>query len=435
MYQPQYYQQHDHENIFSFFDHFGISLSTTEQEIVQLLVLLMHNFLAADNAVREPDTQAFMTDLPMRNKPTVLPPLMSPFTSPVITLVVGGPDSPSRETQPTHFHVHRSLLLKHSPIFRVMLGGSEHDDAAAESSAPASWTESKKNVLELPEDRAADCAMLLRWLYSSDHSNNSEFLPLHQPGLEHEEIDDAVQRCRTWRDRNGSPQNNQENTMHGPSFNYNDVYIDDADDASRMRPFGKDDVHAAGSRERPPTLHHGPWAAMLNTIAQSAAVARDALTKDPGSETTTTDNPRPEPPALGPLIRLYILADKYLISEASSQYPTSSNVTKSPEVVAGNLERPNHIKYQILLRLQTINRMIKVVPDREDVDRLWSSITVDAKNDPLKMGILKMYAMLSQRERKKIVYDDTRRWNYDFLMDLFVVAPGQTNVPVTGGSW
>jgi hypothetical protein len=89
---------------------------------------------------------------------------ISPYTSLPVTLLVGGPASPSRESEPVPFYVHADLLKSISPFFRAAFGPS---------SSPASngiynsigFKESQTRTMTLPEERPDDVRYLLQWVY------------------------------------------------------------------------------------------------------------------------------------------------------------------------------------------------------------------------------------------------------------------------------
>lgn len=375
----------------------------TRKEVLLLLINLMTDSCSHTHDHGEDDRAETVNDQTTPIKAFPAPPrIVSLYTSPIVTLEVGGPESPSAEPYPTRFHVHRSLLIKHSTVFRAMLGSTSqpHTERSTDS-AQTSWLEAQQDVLSLPEDRASDWAMLLKWMYSGPHPDALEILSVHQPGLGIEEIDTGVKKLVAWRENNGYVRRKPRTDESDDSMSSEDGVSETDSDGDRR----------ASNLMIPLIQREKRYASVINCGSLRASFRRNRRSAEP----------RPDPPALGPLIRLYILADKYLVSEDSPSTSTLNNTQNTKEDKPACF-RPSHIKYQIYLRLQTIYKLIKVVPDREDVDRLWSSITTESSKDVLKTGILGMYAVLSERERQKIMYADTKRWNYEFLRDLFVLA-------------
>ena len=92
---------------------------------------------------------------------------------------------------------------------------------------------------------------------------------------------------------------------------------------------------------------------------------------------------RPRPPAFGPLIRLYIIADKY-------------------DVCGG-------LKEDIVDRADEVSKLSNCVPDAEDIWGLWDGVveSVDSKEGEqskvsLKVKVLELYAGLNFRSMRSL---------------------------------
>jgi BTB/POZ domain len=86
------------------------------------------------------------------SKPDAQASPISPYLSPPIALIVGGPQSHKQQT----FYVHADLLTSLSPFFRAAF--DNHDDQTG-------FAESTTLTMRLPEERPEDVAFLLEWLY------------------------------------------------------------------------------------------------------------------------------------------------------------------------------------------------------------------------------------------------------------------------------
>ncbi|XHG06331.1 hypothetical protein AWENTII_009536 [Aspergillus wentii] len=98
--------------------------------------------------------------------------------TPIITVLVGSSER--------HFHIHRSLLRRHSLFFRHMLRSEK-------------FQESKERIVRLPEDDVTTFAVFAEWLYLGDEcdtgaifkdahgkdnsTNDDEFLGNIQPNI------------------------------------------------------------------------------------------------------------------------------------------------------------------------------------------------------------------------------------------------------------
>ena len=118
------------------------------------------------------------------------------FNSPPVTLLVGGPSSPSTELHPIPFYVHADLLTSVSSFFRAAF-----DTKSAHTASNKGWSfaESQTRMMRLPEERPEDVAYLMQWVYWGalhkrivGRSQGSGVLV--EGGLWHEEVDERVHR-------------------------------------------------------------------------------------------------------------------------------------------------------------------------------------------------------------------------------------------------
>ena len=79
----------------------------------------------------------------------------APFTSAIVTILVGGGRPPSLETSSVPFHAHSDLLTSLSPFFRAALAVNQG----------YGFLESQTRVIRLPEERLEDVTFFLQWCY------------------------------------------------------------------------------------------------------------------------------------------------------------------------------------------------------------------------------------------------------------------------------
>jgi BTB/POZ domain len=277
--------------------------------------------------------------------------ILSPFTASPITLLVGGPDSPSKEDVPVAFYVHESVVTAVSPFFR----------AAFDLNLRHGFSERMSRQMKLPEDRPEDFAFLLQWVYwkvSNEVTGAEDAHACAGTGLRHPSIDLPLAEYNAYRERRRAERSLVEKVKeecHNP-------------------------VHqlALGL----------PFASANGMQPLQAQVPSDGATENIESIESTTDTlaekqrlRRPAPPAFGPLIRLYTLADKYIL--------------------------PPLLKRMICTRVRDVGREGRCVPDANDVALLWDSVVEEAgveersrDNDNLKTAMLDMYAGLSVKSFK-----------------------------------
>jgi len=255
----------------------------------------------------------------------------------------------------------------------------------------------------MPEDRIEDVEFLLQWLYCGLHHRNALYFDVtdhyvyqklyihfiyHQSGLEHSEIDLAVSKYAAWK--------------------YSTNLERKAKVSRRKMPLNI----------TPHNLIPKPQQQARNTSQPLSASASTSLPPAPLVPKPRVSQSRPQPPPFGPLIRLYILADKYNIDT-----PSSTDSFLHPKHGHGNTSLRN----QIIQRIKAIHILANCVPDIEDVERLWTCVPVDTEG--LKSVIVEMYAGLSRGAFGKVFGVGSGRhvegekeceWHPEFLWDLLV---------------
>ena len=162
------------------------------------------------------------------------------------------------------FYVHAKLLTNVSPVFRAAFGGGPEGDEEG-------FLESQTRTMRLPEERPDDFRFLLQWVYWWASQN------LHRTGS-----GSAGQAC--------PDRPSQLLGQEGPSLGA---------------------IHA---------LWHAQIDPALVKLAQYHRERRNPINTDTGprcggdSSQSVVEITRPRPPGFGPLIRLYVLADKYGIA-------------------------------------------------------------------------------------------------------------------------
>ena len=236
---------------------------------------------------------------------------MSPYSSSIITLIIGGPESPSREPSPVKFYIHEPLLVVNSPVFRAMLSKPKEE---ASGISPM-WVEARSKEIRLPEDRVCDWTMLAKWLYcagsecnalSADHVEKLgstallEKLKKEQPTFRDDEANLGAADYITWcLDRARHSYATKVHLRETYSRNIFSPYYAKLQDKVEKRIAAGDPIIDV-ERDLDCVI-----------VGEGASSDEDAVTKP--------DIPRPAPPALGSLIRLYILADKYAINHTTPQ--------------------------------------------------------------------------------------------------------------------
>lgn len=330
---------------------------------------------------------------------------VSLYATNIVTLTVGGPASPARECSPLKLYIHESLLTDNSPVFRAML----LQPAQNANESLTTWMEARTKDIRLPEDRVTDWAMLAKWLYSGGSETNrlsaKDVEQLNglgllaqmrekQPGLTDSTAISAAVDYVTWRKDRDCRRSKATVDVSKPAPNFRIVVM----------PTRHQELHGQ-ALER---IKAGVPAKDVEKELDCIIVGEAGITGE--ERTTESKAPRPAPPALGPLIRLYILADKYAIDDAARRpslfeprWPSPASSDSADAATPRNTNKTS-IKQQIVLRLRAINKLMNVVPDREDIERLWSNI-ID-KHDPLKLTIVEIYARLTKMSLERIIDSD-----------------------------
>lgn len=344
------------------------------------------------------------------------------YATKIVTLVVGGPASPAQERSPTKFYIHEPLLVESSPVFRAMLSRPNHDDRPGTS--PSVWKEAHTKEIHLPEDRVSDWAMLAKWLYSGGIAANTlstqdverlggldllQQIREKQPGLADSAATSAVADFVAWRESQRPKRYKRTIDLsklvgasaaaQGPSCSGGYMWYR----AKTLIDAGQPVEHVEK------TLHCNVVGAAAGTTTTTAAAAT--------AQEETAEGlglPRPAPPALGPLLRLYILTDKYGIDDGvrprfSSPGPRlkgpccssdSADADADADTASEGTTSETSLSHQIVLRLRAINKVANVVPGREDIDRLWSAVVLG--EDALKTEVVQMYARMNRRSFESV---------------------------------
>lgn len=307
------------------------------------------------------------------------------FSSSLVMLIVGGPQSPAHELHATTLYVHEELLIAASPVFSRMLSTSYNKILSDGTSSP--WIEAKTRQVILPEDRVEDWARLVYWLYADrlagntlqtrhlQNKTNSQvlfFMQKHQPGLADWSLITSIKAYQRWKHHN-SQSRNQYGCLDDAKLSV--VLRKALSKAGIDRQITKDDLALVRA---------------LNVGEQFNPAALRCS--------------RPDPPMFGPLIRLAVLADKYGIG-TTGQF---------------GLQR------QIALRLQAVNSLANAIPNREDVNRMWHGLP--EYNHPVKLVVLDCYARLKEQSFKNVVgcsrveivvkTTEPSLWPAEFLRDV-----------------
>lgn len=243
---------------------------------------------------------------------------------------------------PVVFYVHQDYLTSVSDFFR----------AAFENKNGVGYTEGASRVMRMPEDRPEDWAYALQWIYSVLSSSTLGLACLHSAtSLWHEDVDVPLTRYQEYRMMKRAEKHRVVESQQ-PSI-----------DASVKATEPTDDIDVTTPAE--------------NNVQRNI------------SNPTPTIK-RPPPPAFGPLIRLYILADKYSL--------------------------PAELKLDICRRVEEVGRLGKCIPDQGDVWNLWDSVL-----EPPKEAVDRLSAeeLKSQGGLKDTILDMYRDLNVSSFGNLF----------------
>lgn len=321
------------------------------------------------------------------------------------------------------------------------------------------WTEGLTRTVHMPADRVVDVRMLITWLVAERSSEEMaetdeereerkerirewrcdvpatrqlqiwEDLCNTQPGLQCESIDVAVEEClmwkielqrRKWRNANSKPGGNQAPVSEHVDCQTIRQQIPEAIGAS---------LDGIAMMSEPSDNDHSPIAAAndgndhtkdqrnLSDVHHVSLSTTDCNRQSSmiDASTLSVPPPRPPPPVLGPLIRLYILADKYDIRNPRTLSPNSrlhSNASRA-------LHRTD-VRHQITRRLYMIHTLTHTAPNHEDISRLWESVPVDVLGrDGLKETIVGIFKGLKRNEIEEL-FTNEQDWNADFLRRLLL---------------
>ena len=294
----------------------------------------------------------------------------TPFTAPPVILLVGGSSSPSKETNPVPFYVHDEVLTAISPFFR----------AAFELNTANTFSEGLSRTMKLPEDRPEDIAYLLQWTYWQLSNMpliaaTSELADRAALSLWHPSIDIPLSHYQAY--KTVTKANKVVKDLAGKMME-GEILVSQVDaldwqfaiEQAPSQTVPDASVHEAQTQTQPSNLEMKPQ--------------------------------RPPPPTFGPLVRLFILADKYAL--------------------------PMSLKQDICQRVRDVGKTGKCVPDADDIFLLWDSIYSDVdQNTDLKQVVLEMYAALSLASFRGLFFghdkkandeEDVEKWHPLFMRDL-----------------
>lgn len=272
------------------------------------------------------------------------------------------------------FYVHEDVLTKISPFF----------GAAFESGSQTAFSEGVSRTMKLPEDRPEDFAYLLQWVYwQLSNAPPSTPVPEQYPAvvslqtsdtsalsLWHTSIDIPLSHFQAYR---ALKKAEKVITAAMKAHPEPQPYMSTVD---------ANDWHLGLAQQS--TIQRGQTLARTQqTLATEAAKVDPPVPADtaPSSPRQKQMLVRPPPPVFAPLIRLYILADKYSL--------------------------PTSLKRDICMRVQQVGKEGKCVPDADNVAMLWDGVLEDASQNEgtnLKDMVLEMYAALSTKSFNGLFY-------------------------------
>ena len=248
--------------------------------------------------------------LPTSSQADVQPRSISPYISPPVMLLVGGPGSPSRETAPVPFYVHADLLTSISPFFRAAFGLTSSSSTLGCNGY--GFQESQTRTMTLPEERPDDVRYLLQWVYWKAVISTSAAL-------------------------NGGPQSTSTSFAS---------WLPNASGKSAcpLATFISPGSMAAHTGALWHALIDPPLHALSKYNVERLAVSTAAVHGDISQLTV----PKPTPPTFGPLIRLWLLAER--------------------------LDVRGGLRDEIVERVMEVARVGNCVPGRDDVWLLWEGM-------------------------------------------------------------
>ena len=216
-----------------------------------------------------------------------------------ILLLVGGPYSPSAELEPEGIYAPEHLLTQSSPFFRAAL--KTYQPTVYPGSTPdqsASFLEAHTRIIIMPEDRPPDVRYFVQCIYTALVSVPSD----------HKRAENSD---GTW-----------------------------AKQSTCLFDTGTIDRFLTPS---------------LRTAVNNAKARRMIRCKKPRH----AQNKRPDPPCFGPLIRLYLFAEKYLVDDE----------TDSKESYLG-------LKDVMVEAVHYVASETRSLPNRYDVDLLFANVAI-----------------------------------------------------------
>ncbi|KPI39886.1 uncharacterized protein AB675_11538 [Cyphellophora attinorum] len=269
---------------------------------------------------------------------------LSPFASRSISLVVGADGSHAGKPLPITLTAHEDLLTSISPFFMAALRRSHLN---------GSFAEAHTGIIRLPDDRPDDVSMLLQWAYWQILLEKTQSL------------------VNTSTATTASPTPTAKATSRSALLYHHSI---------------------------DPSVHrYQRWKAEKRLLKETFGPS------SPEVRGFKKQRKRPRPPAFGPLIRLYILADKY-------------------DVQGG-------LRADIVRRVEEVSKEANCVPDREDMDMLWDGLLEDVGCEGgLKSAVLRLFVGLDGRSLRGLFRDigdgegeeECVGWHPGFTRDLLL---------------
>lgn len=296
---------------------------------------------------------------------------ISPFCSSPVILRVGGSRSPSPETEPLSFLVHSKLLTTASAFFRSALSSYRSSSHEPSGLPTYGFLEAQTSTIDLPEERPDDVRFFLQWLYQS-----------YSLGIFPNRSHDVTSSAK----EPSSPHqhDNTAGTTTCPNTEVNSL------------------------------LRRAALLAPLPVISRQLHLCRvynrerrrllPAAKRHRNDVVGPLPLPKPGPPGFGPLIRLYVFADKYGVELGLRDLIC--------DVVREVAEEAN------------------AVPNHQDVELLWENTLPHRPRGGhphgLQVGglrrlVLDLYA--GMKTDKLLAHEDG--WHVGFLRDLVAWIRGE----------
>ena len=279
-----------------------------------------------------------------------------PFLSPPIRLVVGGPESPSAETEPVTFYAHAHLLTSISDFF------------AAALKPTYSFNEGSQQQIWLPEERPEDIRFLLKYVYACASTH-----------------DEQEERSRILR----NVTRKQATKLSVKADSYDKGNVEPKIDAGYHLLL--DQSRRSGIRQD--TLWHHKVNPPLDALSQwKCHVAKFKQVENCGDISELVGTP-PSPPAFGPFIRLYLLAERLQISKCS-------------------------LRDDICDRLLYVSQASSAVPGADDIYALFDTLPLSAWSRGLPKLVTDLYIGLNCRCLLGKEVDQGEVWHDGFLRQI-----------------